>query len=93
MKLKAIKTGFITFTNVNGKPDEGPEFHAAVGKGGFDIGINAMVTVLEISVGAKIQVTNEHFIVTIKGKMLKLFEAELTCKANYGSLEKAEFSV
>lgn len=93
IKLKSVKVGFITFTNMAGKPDEGPEFYAEVGKSGFDVRIDAMVTVLEISVGVKIEVTKEQFIVTVKGKMLKLFQAELTCKAKYGSLASAEFSV
>ena len=93
IKLKPIKTDYIKFTSVEGESYGGPEFWAAIGKEGFDVGINAMVTVLQISVGAKIHISNKNFLLHVQGKIMNLFQADLTCIADYGSLDSAEFSV
>lgn len=93
IKLKAVKKDYISLTSIKEESGEGPEFYADIQASQFEVKIDAMVTVLGIGVGVKIQVTNKQFIFTVKGKISRLFQAELTCKAAFGSLENSEFSV
>lgn len=91
--MKAIKLKLISFTKIDGKDDEGPEFRVEIGKSNFDVKINAKVTVLGVSAGATITVTEKEYSFKIEGRMFDVFKAELHCRAAYGDLKSAEFSV
>ena len=93
VQMKAIKLKRISFTKIDGKDDEGPEFRVEIGKSNFDVKINAKVTVLGVSAGAAITVTKKEYSFKIEGRMFDVFKAELHCRAAYGDLKNAEFSV
>ena len=93
IQMSAIKLTLISFTKVDGGENEGPEFYAQISSKKKEVKINAKVTVLGISAGTIIQVTDTHYVFTVKGKIFGTLEAELTCKAKYASLKDAEFTV
>eukprot|EP00795_Rhopilema_esculentum_P014013 gene14013-4985_t len=93
IQMSAIKLTLISFTKVRGDENEGPEFYAEISSKKKEVKINAKVTVLGISAGTVIQVSDSHYVFTVNGKIFGTLEAELTCKAKYASLKDAEFSV
>ena len=88
-----IGTDLIRIQKSEEDSENGPLFYAKVATSGVQVKIQGYVTVLGISAGADIDVSDSGFRFKISGNIFNMFKAELDLQASYGSIEKASFSV
>ena len=88
-----IANGLIALQLSKSEPDKGPLFQAQISASGVKIKIKAFVTVLGISVGTTIDVTDEGFEFSISGNLFDVIRADVTLKSKYSDIKSANFEV
>ena len=90
-----LANGLLTMYASRSDSSKGPYLNASIGLIPPNVNIEASgyVSVLGISVDAQLRITNSAYQLTIEGKILRLFQANLEITASYGNIRSASFRV
>ena len=88
-----IGDGLIALQRSKAEADKGPMLQAKIDASAVSIKIKAFVTVLGISAGAVIDVTDNGFEFVISGNLFDVVSAELKIKSKYSDIKSASFHV
>ena len=95
VELSPIKigSGLIALQKSKDEVDKGPKLKAKIQASGVSIKIEAFVTVLGISVGTVINVSDNGFEFQISGNLFDIVSAELKITSKYADIKTASFHV
>ena len=88
-----IANGLIALQRSKEESDKGPMLQAKIDASGVVIKIKAFVTILGISVGTVIDVSDNGFEFEVSGSLFDVISAELKVKSKYSDIKTASFSV
>ncbi len=88
-----IANGLIALQLSKAEPDKGPLFFGQISEKAVKIKIMAYLTVLGISAGTNIEVSDDGFQFSISGNLFDVVKADLEVKAKYGDIKTASFQV
>ena len=88
-----IGGGLIALQKSKNEADKGPMLQASIAASAVKIKIKAFVTVLGISAGANIDVSDNGFEFAISGNLFDVVQADLKIKSKYADIKSASFHV
>eukprot|EP00794_Sanderia_malayensis_P007160 gene7160-7967_t len=88
-----IAGGLIALQRSKNEPEKGPMFLGQISAAGVKIKIKAFVTVLGISVGANIDISDDGYEFSISGNLFDLVRADVTITSTYADIKTASFEV
>ena len=88
-----IGGGLIALQRSKTETDKGPMLQAKVAAAGVTIKIKAFVTVLGISAGTVIDVSDNGFEFELSGNLFDVVSAELKIKSKFADIKTASFHV
>ena len=88
-----IAKGLIALQRSEKEADKGPMFQAVIAASGTQIKIKGYVTVLGISAGVSIDVSDNGFEFSMSGNLFDVIRADVTIKAKYADIKTASFQV
>ena len=88
-----IGGGLIALQRSKAESDMGPMLMAKIDASGVAIKINAFLSILGISAGILIDVSNKGFEFEISGSLFNVISAKLNVKSQYSDIKTASFSV
>lgn len=88
-----VGNGLLVMSASRSNRGQGPTLQAEISPRGVNMQANGFLSVLGISLETNLSITNSGYSFNIEGRMLNLFQAELTIRAPYGNLLSAQYEI